>query len=383
MLVRRIMMCCCGWIIGAGIVTLGTRAMAADDVLVFVSAFAAGDEGAIHAYRVNTGTSHWELLHRTTDVEHPFFLALAPDERTLYAIHAPGAFGGAADEYVAAYDIRDANGQLQLLNRQSTRGSASCYLDVDASGKTVVVANYNTGSVAALPRLSDGSLGEITAFVQHRGRSVDHERQEGPHAHCAVVSPDNRLLLAADLGLDQVLVYQLDASRAQLTPHLQPFVRTAPGTGPRHLVFHPGGHSLYVINELAGSITHFSYLGESGFLVERETVPTLPSDYAGENLCADLKVTPDGKFLYGTNRGHDSIAAYRIDADGRLTHVATVPSGGAGPQNLAITPDGRLLLCANMPGNQVTLFRIDAEHGTLAPIGRPIPVPSPSCILLR
>ncbi len=381
MTIRQIVLCC--WTAAAGILTLGGQPVVADDLLMFVSAFAPGDQGAIHAYRLHSETGQWELLERTTDVEHPFFLALAPDRSSLYAIHAPGTFGGAADEYVAAYDILDTQGRLRLLNRQSTRGSASCYLDVDATGKVVVVANYNTGSVAALPRLADGSLGAVTSFVQHQGHGVDRQRQEGPHAHCAVISPDNRLMLAADLGIDQVRIYQLDSSQAQLTPHTQPFVRTAPGTGPRHLVFHPAGHSLYVINELAGSITHFRYIPEGGFLVERETVPTLPEGFTGENLCADVKVTPDGRFLYGTNRGHDSIAAYRLDAEGQLTHVATIPSGGGGPQNLAITPDGRLLLCANMPGNGVARFHIDAERGTLSPVGQPIPVPSPSCILLR
>lgn len=373
----------CGGLLAASMLLLGGGPMVADELLMFVSAFAPGEQGAIHAYRIDSETARWELLERCTDVEHPFFLALSPDGRNLYAIHAPRTFGGRDDEYVAAFEILDQRGRLQLLNRQSTRGTASCYLDVDATGRAVVVANYNTGSVAALPRLADGSLGAITSFVQHQGHSVNPRRQEGPHAHCAVISPDNRLMLAADLGIDKVQIYQLDAARAELTPHLQPFVRTPPGTGPRHLAFHPTAPNLYVINELAGSITRFSCLPEDGLLVERETVPTLPADFDGDNLCADVKITPDGRFLYGTNRGHDSIAAYRIEADGQLTQLAILPSGGAGPQNLAITPDGRLLLCANMPGDSVTIFQIDADDGTLTPVGEPIPLPSPSCIRWR
>ena len=351
----------------------------AKDPLVFISAFAAGDRGGIHACQLELKTGALKPLHRTADVKNPFFLALSPDHRFLYSIHAE-QFGGKEPEQVAAYQIADRAGRLKRLNRQSALGSAACYLDVDKTGKTVLVANYSTGSVASLPVAKDGSLGKAASFLQHAGSSVDPARQQGPHAHCIVVSPDNRFVYAADLGLDQVLGYRLEAVRAKLSPGRQPFVRTPPGAGPRHLTFHPDGKHLYVINELGNSVTLFDYDPGSGILIEKQTISTLPKAFAGKSYCADLKVTPNGRFLYGTNRGHDSIAGYRIGEGGRLTLIGIEPSLGAGPQNLAITSDGKLLLCANMPGNNVAVFRIDPEKGGLESVGTPLGVTSPSCI---
>ena len=360
--------------------SFSTSTADADEPLVFISAFAAGDEGAIHAYRLDLKSGELKLVHRTTDVEHPFFLALSPDEKYLYSIHAK-KFGGTENEHVAAYKIVGQTGQLQLLNRQSSLGTASCYLDVDATGKTVVVANYATGSVASLPVRADGSLGKASSFIQHKG-SGKTPRQEGPHAHCIAISPDNRFAYAADLGLDQVLGYRLDAANAKLSPNPQPVAKTPPGSGPRHLTFHPNGKHVYAINELENSITAFDYDPETGLLIEKKTITTLPEDFDGTSYCADLKITPDGRFLYGTNRGHDSIAAYRLDNEGGLELLTIEPSQGKFPQNLAISPDGGLLLCANMPGNNIVVFRIDQEGG-LQSVGEPISLPSPSCIMIR
>lgn len=361
--------------------SLSTRQTSAVEPLVFISAFAPGEEGAIHAYALDLKTGELKPLHRTTDVEHPFFLASSPEGKFLYSIHAK-TFGGKDDEQVAAYKILGDGGKLELLNRQSALGTAACYLDVDATGKIVFVANYSTGSVASFPVQKDGSLGKASSFIQHAGSSVDSSRQKGPHAHCFVVSPDNRFVYAADLGLDQVLGYRLDADNAKLSPNHQPFVRTPPGAGPRHLTFHPNGKRVYVINELKNSVTLFDYDSASGMLIEQQTISTLPADFDGTSYCADLKITPNGRFLYGTNRGHDSIAVYRLDDDGRLTLLAIEPSLGKGPQNLAIAPGGKLLLCANMPGKNVAVFRIDQEGG-LKKIGEPISIPSPSCIVIR
>lgn len=357
------------------------QTVSAEEPVVFISAFAAGEQGAIHAYQLDLSSGQLKQTHKTTDVEHPFFLAASPNSKFLYSIHAK-SFGGEENEHVAAYEIVGATGQLKLLNRQSALGTAACYLDVDATGKTVVVANYSTGSVASLPVREDGSLGEAATFVQHEGSSINPSRQEGPHAHCSVVSPDNRFVYAADLGLDQVLGYRLDAKTSKLSPQEQPFVKTQPGAGPRHLTFHPNGKHVYVINELTNSVTLFDYDGQSGVLTKRQTISTLPKDFDGTSYCADLKITPDGRFLYGTNRGHDSIAAYEIDDEGRLTLLGIEPSLGKGPQNLAIAPDGKLLLCANMPGNNVAVFRINQETGGLKSVGEPIEITSPSCIMI-
>jgi 6-phosphogluconolactonase len=357
------------------------QSMQADEPLVFISSFAAGDKGAIHAYQLASETGALKLVHRTTGVENPFFMAVSRDQKFLYSIHAK-SFGGKDPEQVAAYALEGRTGRLKLLNRQSTRGTASCYLDIDATGKTVLVANYSTGNVASLPVGEDGSLGEAASFFQHAGSSVDPARQKAPYAHCIVVSPDNRFAFAADLGLDQVLSYRLDAATAKLSPNQPPFAKSPPGAGPRHLTFHPNGRYVYVINELKNSVTMFDFVAESGTLTERQTISTLPEDFKGTSHCADLKITPNGRFLYGTNRGHDSIAAYRLGEDGRLTLIAIEPSLGKGPQNLVIAANGKLLLCANMPGNNVAVFRIDAQAGGLKSVGEPVAIPSPSCIRL-
>jgi len=354
--------------------------LSAAEPLVFISAFASGDKAGIHAFRFDSKTGALQPLHRTTDIQNPFFLAVSPDQRFLYAINAE-KFGGEDDEFVAAYALEGRTGRLKKLNQQSARGTASCYLDVDATGKTVVVANYASGSVASLPVKEDGSLGAAASFIQHSGSSIDPQRQQGPNAHSIVISPDNRFALAADLGIDKILIYQLAAATAKLTPNAaQPFVKMQPGSGPRHISFHPNGRHVYVINELANTVTCFDYTTASGMLTELQTISTLPVGFTGKSYTADLKITPDGKFLYGTNRGHDSIASYRIGDDGRLTLLSIDPSLGKGPQNLLITPDGRWLLCANMPGNSVVVFRIDATSGKITATGTPVEMPMPSCI---
>ncbi len=363
-----------------GALCLASVTLFAADPVVFISAFASGDKAGIHAFRFDSKTGGLQPLHRTTDIQNPFFLAVSPDQRFLYAINAE-KFGGADDEFVTAYALEGSTGQLKRLNQQSARGTASCYLDVDATGRTVLVANYASGSVASLPVKEDGSLGEASSFIQHSGSSIDPQRQKGPNAHSIVISPDNRFALAADLGIDKILIYQLDAAKATLTPYeSQPFVKMQPGSGPRHITFHPNGRHVYVINELANTVTCFDYIAASGMLTERQTISTLPTGFTGKSYTADLKITPDGKFLYGTNRGHDSIASYRIGEDGSLTLLSIDPSLGKGPQNILITPDGQWLLCANMPGNSVVVFRIDATYGKIAATGTPIEMPMPSCI---
>lgn len=352
----------------------------AEEPVVFISAFASGDRGAIHAFRFDSKAGVLKPLHRTTDIESPFFLAVAPDGKFLYAIDAE-QFGGEENEFVAAFSIEGRSSKLRRLNRQSARGTASCYLDVDSTGKTVVVANYLTGDVAALPVKENGSLGEAASYVRHEGSSVDPARQKAPFAHSIEISPDNRFALAADLGIDKVLVYRLDAAAAGLSVNkAQSYASVPPGSGPRHLTFHPNGKRVYVINELKNTVTFFDYAPDSGILKSRQTISTLPADFTGTSHCADLKITPNGEFLYGTNRGHDSIAIYRIADDGQLSLIRIEPSLGKGPQNLLITPDGGWLLCANMPGNNVVVFQIDSKTGLLSASGKPTEMPMPSCI---
>jgi len=359
---------------------LGTTAARAAAPVVFVSAFAPDDKGGIHAYAFDTTAGKLTALRRTGGVENPFYLALTPDKKTLLSIHAK-TFGGKDNEEVASFALVGRTGELKPLNRQTTRGTASCYLDVDRTGKTALVANYLSGSVASYPLAADGSLGPPTSFHQHTGSSVNAARQKEPHAHCIVVSPDNKYAYAADLGTDQVLCYKLDAAAGKLTPNDPPFAKSPPGAGPRHLTFSPDGKRVYVVNELLNSVSVFDYAAGTGALTEKQTISTLPGEFKGTSYCADVKTTPDGRFLYATNRGHDSVAAYKVEADGKLSLVAIEPSLGKGPQNLLPTPDGRWLLCANMPGGNVVVFRIDAQTGRLTPHGEPVRQTSPSSMV--
>lgn len=358
---------------------LGGVSVSADDPLLFVSSFKAGEEGAIHAFKWNLATGALTLAASTTDVEHPFFLALSPDNKYLYSIHAK-QFSGPNDEEVAAYKLEGKTGKLTLLNRQSSLGTASCYVDVDATGKTLVVANYTTGDVASLPIKPDGSLGPAVTEIVHKGSSVNDSRQKEPHAHCFVISPDNRFALAADLGTDQVFCYRLDAEKSSIAANDPAFVRSPPGSGPRHLTFHPNGKRVYVINELLNTVSAYNWA--DGTLTEFQTISTLPEGFTGVTHTADVKITPNGKFLYGTNRGHDSLAAYSTGDDGKLTLIEIVPSRGGGPQNLLISPDGKWLLCANMPGNNLSLFAIDQKTGKITPQGNTVEVAMPSCLML-
>ena len=353
--------------------------MAAEPI-VFVSAFAPSDKGGIHAFAFDSKTGNLKPLKRTSGIQNPFFIAISPDRRFLYAIDAE-KFGGSQDEAVASFAIEGRNGDLHPLNRQSTQGTASCYLDLDPTGKTVLVANYKTGSVASLPVQNDGSLGKSVSFIQHSGSSVDPERQKGPNAHCFVVSPDGRHALAADLGIDKIMLYALDPATGKLTANsAQAAANLAPGSGPRHLTFHPKASTVYVINELSNTITVFDWKNDIGRLTQKQTLTTLPSDFTGKSYTADLKITPDGRYLYATNRGHDSLASYRISEEGTLRLLSIQPSGGKGPQNLLITPDGHWLLCANMPGNNVVVYAINPATGALTPNGVSVEVPMASCI---
>jgi len=355
------------------------RVTIAEEPLVFISAFAPGDQGAIHSYTFDAKAGALKPLHRTADVLNPFFMAVTPDHKFLYSIYAP-TFGGQEPEQVAAFRLDGRTGKLSPLNRQSTMGTASCFLEVDTTGKSLLMANYMTGSVASYAIKADGGLSEPVSFVQHAGSSVNEARQKEPHAHCFVISPNNQFAYAADLGLDQIVCYKIDAATAKLTPNQQAFVRTPPGGGPRHLTFHPNGKWMYVINELKNSVTLYDYLPDSGVLLERTTIDTLPTNFDGVSNTADLKITPNGKFLYGTNRGHDSIACYSIADDGTLSLLEIIPSLGKGPQNLAITSDGASLICANMAGNNVAVFKIADGSGILKSAGSPIEIPGPSCI---
>jgi 6-phosphogluconolactonase len=245
----------------------------------------------------------------------------------------------------------------------------------------VLVANYGGGSVSVLPIQSDGRLGPATGFVQHEGSSVNPRRQERPHAHSMNLDAANRFAFAADLGLDKVLVYRFDANRGTIVPNDPPAATVAPGSGPRHFAFHPRGRNAYVINEMTSTVTAFRYDAGRGRLTELHTISTLPQGFTGNNSTAEVQVHPSGRFLYGSNRGHDSIAIFSIDSDtGRLTQVGHQPTGGRTPRNFGIDPTGVYLLAANQESSTVTVFRIDPRTGRLTPTGQTVNVPVPVCV---
>ena len=354
-------------------------------LLVFVTMFAADQAGGIQAFHLDPAKGTLAPAAVTRDCPNGFFLTLSPDRRTLYSLTAK-KFGEADTEEVIAWRIADRAGMLEPLGRRPTKGPVSCYTDTDPSGRALLVAHYNGATVAALPLSADGSLAGDPVAVRHEGKGADPGRQEAPHPHAIIPAPaaegSPQFAYAADLGADAIFAYRLDAAAGRLVANDPPLVKTKPGAGPRHLAFHPDGRRLYAINELDNTVATYDFDSVTGRLVARQAISTLPHDFAGKTYTADLKITPDGRFLYGTNRGHDSIAAYEIGPDGLLTLIEIVSSRGRGPQNLAITPDGSLLLCANMPGDNLAVFRIDRETGKLAVVGEPATVKMPSCIAI-
>jgi 6-phosphogluconolactonase len=356
----------------------------APPLLLLVSMFAADPAGGIRAFHLDASSGMLTAAAFTGGCPHAFFLAASPDRRTIYSLTA-STFGAAEGEEVIAWRLADQAGKLELLGRQATHGAATCFLATDSVGRTLLLAHYTGGTVATLPLAADGGLAGEPALARHAGSGPDPVRQDGPHPHAIIPAPraagEPQFVFATDLGCDAVFCYRLDGS-GTLVAHDPARVATPPGSGPRHLAFHPDGGRLYVLHELSGGIGVWDFAAASGRLTPRQTVTTLPVGFAGENLAADLKLTPDGRFLYATNRGHDSIAVFRVTPDGLLETVEIVPSRGRGPQHLAITPDGGLLLSANMPGNGIAVFRIDRDTGRLTPLGEPVAVASPSCLVI-
>lgn len=351
--------------------------------LVYIGTNTRTRSRGIYAYRFDAGAGKVDSLGLAAETPYPSWLAIHPSHRYLYAVNE-NEFTPAPDKpsQTSAFAIDRASGKLTLLNRASAVGQGPCHASVDATGRRLMLANYGSGSIAVLPIRPGGRLGEATAFVQHQGSSV-HPRQAGPHAHCVAPSPDNRFVLAADLGLDQVLVYRFDAARGALAPNDPPFARVAPGSGARHFVFHPNRRLLYVVNELANTVTVFAYDAAGGRLTELQTVPTLPAGFAGRSTAAEVAADRAGRFLYASNRGHDSIAIFSIDARrGTLTPAGHVPTQGKTPRHFALDPTGRYLFAANQDSHNIVVFRLDARTGQLEPTGAVLDgAPEPTMVL--
>jgi len=353
---------------------------AAAEPHLFVASYGAGDQGAIHTLSLDETTGRLSPRHSYGDIQYAYYLALAADGKTLYATHGVPGENGARREFVSAFRV-DRTGKLTLLGSRPAHGSSACF--VDTNGHVLVLANYQGGTVVSYPLAADGSIGARSSLIEQQGSSVNAERQEGPHAHAALFGPSGKRVFVPDLGADRIFSYRADSKTGRLKPTAQRSVAALAGAGPRHVRFHPNHRWMYGINELTGSITRYDFDADSGALSRRETVSTLPADFEGKSWCADLAITPDGQFLYGTNRGHDSVAAYRIGEGGVLEPIAITPSGGKSPQNLEITPDGRWLLVANMSGGNVAVFRIDPATGQLSQAASRYPIAHPACAILR
>jgi 6-phosphogluconolactonase len=351
------------------------------ELLVYVGTYTTGKSEGIYLYRLNLSSGELKHVATTRGVVNPSFLALAPSRRYLYAVNEVGEFAGKKSGAISAFAVDQRTGELRLLNQQPSLGADPCYVDVDAGGRFVLIANYTGGNVTVFPVQSDGSLGEATDMKQDRGSSANQERQEGPHAHCIVLDPANRFAYSCDLGTDRIMIYRFDARNGKLPPGEPPWAQVKPGTGPRHLAFHPSGKIVFVINELFSTVTTFARDPEKGNLQELQTLSTLTKDFTGTNWSADIHVSPNRRFVYCSNRGHDSIAIFMIDPrHGTLTLVGHESTRGMTPRNFAIDPTGAFLLVANQKSDNIVVFRLDQKTGRLSSTGQVVEVPSPVCL---
>ncbi|MDG2469185.1 MAG: lactonase family protein [Pirellulaceae bacterium] len=348
----------------------------ADELRFFVGTYTGGDSKGIYSATLNTETGKVSSPKLVAETKNPSFLAVHPSNRFLYAVGEISEFPGAKSGAVAAFAVDPHSGQLKLLNKQVSKGGKPCHLVVDQKGKFVLFANYGGGNVGAISILNDGKLGLATGFAQHQGSSVT-DRQKGPHAHSINLDSNNQFAVAADLGLDKLISYRLTKS-GELKPAAEH--RETAGSGPRHFTFHPNGQFGYLLNELNATVSALKYDAKSGKFNSLQTLSTLPGDFSGRRSCAEVRIHSSGKFLYCSNRGHDSIATYQIDENGKLTLLEIVKTGGKEPRNFNIDPTGKYLLAENQKSDTLVVFEIDQATGRLNPTGQVIQVPAPVCI---
>ena len=352
-----------------------------DKLIVYIGTYTTGKSKGIYIYQMDTTTGKLTAAGNGPETANPSFIAIAPSHKFLYAANEISDYNGTHDGAVTAFAIAPKTGSLTLLNQQPSRGAGPCFVSIDSKGKNVLVANYGSGTVASLPVSADGKLGAATATVDHTGLGPNAARQEGPHAHSINLDKANHYAFAADLGLDKIFIYRFDSGKGSLTPNTPPSVSLPPGSGPRHFAFHPNGHFAYIINELKSTVTAFDYDKQQGTLKEMQTLTTLPENFTGDNTTAEVQVHPSGKFLYGSNRGNNSIVIYAIDpATGKLTLIGHESTQGKTPRNFGIDPTGNYLLAANQDTDNVVVFHIDAQTGKLKPTGQTLDIPSPVCV---
>lgn len=366
-------------------ICLATNAPAAHKDTYFVYVGTYTEEGStskgIYAYRFDPKSAKLTSIGLAAQTINPSFLAIHPNHHFVYAVNEVGNYQGQKSGAVSAFAIDPMTGKLTLLNQVASGGADPCYITVDKTGKYVLVANYTGGSIAAFPILANGRLGEASAFIQHTGHGANPQRQEGPHAHSIDLSPDNRFAIVDDLGLDETLVYKFDSEKGSLTINDPAFAKAAPGAGPRHFALHPSGKFGYVIDEMGSTVAAFSFDAAGGVLRPLQTISILPKSFSGHNDAAEIEVHPSGKFLYASNRGHDSIAVFAIDPNkGTLTSVEYAPTKGQNPRNFAIDPTGTLLFAANEKADNIVVFRINAQTGRLTTTGKVLDIAQPVCV---
>jgi 6-phosphogluconolactonase len=366
------------------------RTAGENDYWMYVGTYTKGASKGIYAFRFQPSTGQAVPAGLAAEAINPSFLVVHPNGRFLYAANEVSNYDG-KNGYVSAFSIDFKTGQLTFLNKVSSGGSDPCHITIDKSGKWLMVANYTSGSVSVLQIESDGKLGKTTARVQHStssrlpvqwpGAGPNPQRQEGPHAHSVNLSPDNRFLFVSDLGLDMVMVYRFDPDAGTLKLNDPPSPILKPGTGPRHLAFHPNGRWVYLINELNSTVTALTFDPGRGMLNPFEIVSTLPPDFAGFNTTAEIAVSPDGRFVYGSNRGHNSIAFFAVTGnEGMLEYHGWFSTAGKTPRHFALDPSGNYLFAANQDSDDVVMFRIDRKTGELAYTETVLRVPMPVCV---
>lgn len=354
-----------------------------DDYFVYVGTYTDGGSEGIYICRLDTSTGELRQIGIARNVCNPSYLVIDGERHRLYAVNEVSNFDGRPGGAVSAFAIQPSSGELLLINQISSHGGAPCYLSLDLSGRYLLVANYTGGNTAVIPVGEDGVLGEPTDTIAHSGSSLHPQRQAGPHPHSIVLDPAGQHVFVPDLGLDKVMQYRFDRKNGRLYANQRPWVGVKAGSGPRHIVFHPNGGTAYVINELSSTITAYEYDSTKGTLKHRQTVTTLPEGYSGTNIAADLHLTPNGKLLLGSNRGHDSIALYAVNQeDGWLTWIDCISTRGRTPRGFTIDPSGTFVLVANQDSHTMAIFRIDEDHGTIFATGHEAHVPNPVCVKL-
>ena len=374
---------------GAASLMLAQKAIAqtnkkSKEMLLYIGTYtSSGKSEGIYVHKFDLETGKLTPLHIVKDVLEPSFLTIDKSRKYLYASNELLEYEGKKSGAVSAFAIDQKTGNLQFLNKQSSLGDAPCFITTTENEKFALVANYLGGNVSVYPIEKDGKLGASVDLAQHTGFGPNKDRQESAHAHSIILDRNNRFAFAADLGIDKLMIYAFDAKTGKLKPNEnQPFYQTKAGAGPRHFSFHPNGKLAFLINELDLTMTSLAYDEKIGMLKEIQIVPTLPAGVSTVGAtCADIHVSPNGKFLYGSNRWHNSIVSYKIDEKtGRLEYIEHTLTGGKKPRNFAIAPDGKFLLVANQDSDNIVVFRIDEKTGKLQTTGNIAQVPVPVCL---